>query len=69
MMNPFPRIILIPGLGVVTAGADAQAADVSNQLYHRAIAVIGGSMAVGEYTSLSAAEAFAIEYCAPNNTN
>ncbi|MBM4414124.1 MAG: bifunctional rhamnulose-1-phosphate aldolase/short-chain dehydrogenase, partial [Chloroflexi bacterium] len=62
MMNPYPRITLIPGLGMVTAGADAQAADISNQLYHRAIAVIGGSMAVGEYTSLSAAEAFAIEY-------
>lgn len=62
MMNPFPRITLIPGLGMVTAGADAQGADVSNQLYQRAIAVIGGSMAVGTYTSLSAAEAFAIEY-------
>lgn len=62
MMNPYPRITLIPGLGMVTAGADAQAADISNQLYHRAISVIGGSMAVGEYTSLSAAEAFAIEY-------
>ena len=62
LMNPYPRITLIPGLGMVTAGADAQAADISNQLYHRAIAVIGGSMAVGEYTSLSAAEAFAIEY-------
>ncbi|MFZ9859358.1 MAG: bifunctional aldolase/short-chain dehydrogenase [Roseiflexaceae bacterium] len=62
MMNPYPRITLIPGLGMVTAGADAQAADISNQLYHRAIAVIGGCMAVGEYTSLSAAEAFAIEY-------
>jgi rhamnulose-1-phosphate aldolase/alcohol dehydrogenase len=62
MMNPYPRITLIPGLGMVTAGADAQAADISNQLYHRAIAVIGGSMAVGKYTSLSAAEAFAIEY-------
>lgn len=62
MMNPFPRITLIPGLGMVTAGADAQAADISNQLYHRAISVIGGSSAVGTYTSLSAAEAFAIEY-------
>ncbi len=62
LMNPYPRITLIPGLGMVTAGADAQAADISNQLYHRAIAVIGGSMAVGEYTSLSAAEAFALEY-------
>ena len=62
MMNPFPRIILIPGLGVVTAGADAQAADISNQLYHRAVSVIRGCMSVGKYTSLSAAEAFAIEY-------
>jgi rhamnulose-1-phosphate aldolase/alcohol dehydrogenase len=62
MMNPYPRIMLIPGLGMVTAGADAQAADISNQLYHRAISVIGGSTAVGAYTSLSAAEAFAIEY-------
>lgn len=62
MMNPYPRIMLIPGLGMVTAGADAQAADISNQLYQRAIAVIGGSTAVGEYTSLSAPEAFAIEY-------
>lgn len=62
MMNPYPRIMLIPGLGMVTAGADAQAADISNQLYQRAIAVISGSTAVGEYTSLSAAEAFAIEY-------
>jgi rhamnulose-1-phosphate aldolase/alcohol dehydrogenase len=62
MMNPYPRIMLIPGLGMVTAGADAQSADISNQLYHRAISVIGGSTAVGAYTSLSAAEAFAIEY-------
>ncbi len=62
MMDPFPRIILIPGVGMVTAGADALAADVSNQLYHRAISVIGGSMAVGEFSSLSAEEAFNIEY-------
>jgi rhamnulose-1-phosphate aldolase/alcohol dehydrogenase len=62
MMDPAPRITLIPGLGMVTAGTDAQAADVSNQLYQRAISVIGGTLSVGEYTSLSAAEAYAIEY-------
>jgi rhamnulose-1-phosphate aldolase/alcohol dehydrogenase len=62
MMDPAPRIVLIPGVGMVTAGDDALGADVSNQLYQRAISVIGGSLALSDYTSLSEAEAFAIEY-------
>jgi rhamnulose-1-phosphate aldolase/alcohol dehydrogenase len=62
IMDPFPRIVLIPGVGMITAGADAQAADVSNQLYHRAISVIGGSRAIGEFTSLTAEEAYNVEY-------
>src|SRR5205823_4769593 len=57
-----PRVILIPGLGMINTGADATNADVSRQLYHRAIAVIGGSEAVGGFESLTAEEAFAIEY-------
>jgi rhamnulose-1-phosphate aldolase/alcohol dehydrogenase len=62
MMDPYPRIVLIPGVGMITAGADAQAADISNQLYQRAISVIGGSKAIGEFTSLTAEEAYNIEY-------
>jgi rhamnulose-1-phosphate aldolase/alcohol dehydrogenase len=62
MFDPYPRVVLIPGVGMVTAGADAQAADVSAQLYRRAIAVMEGSEAVGGFTSLSAAEAYAVEY-------
>ncbi|HEX9442394.1 MAG TPA: bifunctional aldolase/short-chain dehydrogenase [Roseiflexaceae bacterium] len=62
IMDPFPRIVLIPGVGMITAAADAQAADVSNQLYHRAISVIGGSQSVGEFTSLTAEEAYNVEY-------
>lgn len=62
MTDPFPRIILIPGLGMITTGADANAADISNQLYHRAIPVIGGSQAVDEFISLTPEEAFGIEY-------
>lgn len=57
-----PRVILIPGLGMITTGKDAQAADVSQQLYHRAIAVIGGAEALESFVSLTAAEAFGIEY-------
>jgi rhamnulose-1-phosphate aldolase/alcohol dehydrogenase len=62
MGDPYPRVILIPGLGMITAGPDAQAADVSRQLYHRAINVMAGSQAVGEFTSLSAEEAYNVEY-------
>ncbi|HWQ15544.1 MAG TPA: bifunctional aldolase/short-chain dehydrogenase [Roseiflexaceae bacterium] len=62
MFDPYPRVILIPGIGILTAGADAQAADVSNQLYHRAIRVMEGSEAVDTFTSLSAEEAHAVEY-------
>ncbi len=62
LRDPSPRVILIPGLGMINTGADALNADVSRQLYHRAISVIGGSEAVGGFESLSAAEAYAIEY-------
>ncbi len=62
MFDPHPRVILIPGLGMITAGSEAHLADVSRQLYHRAIRVIDGSQALGGFESLSAPEVFAVEY-------
>lgn len=62
MFDPNPRVVLIPGIGMITAGSDAQLADVSNQLYHRAIRVIDGSKALGGFESLNAQEVFAVEY-------
>lgn len=57
-----PRVVLIPGVGMITTGADALGADVSNQLYHCAIAVIEGSRSVGEFISLTPQEAYDVEY-------
>ncbi|MCC6801767.1 MAG: bifunctional rhamnulose-1-phosphate aldolase/short-chain dehydrogenase, partial [Anaerolineae bacterium] len=57
-----PRVILIPGIGMVTTGKDITNADVSRQLYHRAISVIGASEAIGGFNSLTAKEAYDIEY-------
>lgn len=57
-----PRVILIPGVGMVNTGKDVTNADVSRQLYHRAIEVIGGSEALGGFVSLSPKEAYDIEY-------
>lgn len=62
MASPWPRVILIPGLGMVTSGGDAASADVSRQLYRRAIAVMRNASAVGGFGTLTEAESFAIEY-------
>jgi rhamnulose-1-phosphate aldolase/alcohol dehydrogenase len=62
LRDPAPRVILIPGLGMVNTGPDALGADVSNQLYQRAIAVIEGSQSVGEFISLTPQEAYDVEY-------
>lgn len=62
MADPAPRVILVPGLGMFTTGRDATQADVSRQLYHRAIAVMELCTHVDQFTSLSAEEAFDIEY-------
>ncbi|PJF41712.1 MAG: bifunctional aldolase/short-chain dehydrogenase [Chloroflexi bacterium] len=57
-----PRVILIPGVGMVNTGKDVKNADVSRQLYHRAIQVIGDSEALGGFVSLTPKEAYDIEY-------
>jgi rhamnulose-1-phosphate aldolase/alcohol dehydrogenase len=62
MGDPAPRVILIPGLGMVNTGRDITNADVSRQLYHRAVEVLGGAEALGGFTSLTAKESYDIEY-------
>jgi rhamnulose-1-phosphate aldolase/alcohol dehydrogenase len=57
-----PRVVLVPGVGIVTAGPDAGRARVARDLYHRAIAVQDAADAMGGFRSLSESEAFAIEY-------
>jgi rhamnulose-1-phosphate aldolase/alcohol dehydrogenase len=57
-----PRVVLVPGVGIVTAGPDAGRARFARDLYHRAIAVEDAADALGGFRSLSEAEAFAIEY-------
>jgi rhamnulose-1-phosphate aldolase/alcohol dehydrogenase len=57
-----PRVVLVPGIGIVTAGSDAGRARMARDLYHRAIAVQDAADALGGFRSLSESEAFAIEY-------
>ncbi|UBV44230.1 bifunctional aldolase/short-chain dehydrogenase (plasmid) [Deinococcus taeanensis] len=62
MFTPSPRVVLIPGIGMVSSGPDAQGADVSRQLYLRAIQVMKSASSLGGFVSLTAAESYAVEY-------
>jgi hypothetical protein len=45
-----------------TTGKDAQNAQISAELYHRAVAVIRGAETLGGFISLTDAESHAVEY-------
>ncbi len=62
MFEPAPRVILIPGIGMVNSGKNVVMANVSGALYHRAIAVMKGSTALGSFVSLNENESYNIEY-------
>jgi rhamnulose-1-phosphate aldolase/alcohol dehydrogenase len=57
-----PRVVVIPGVGIVTCGSDAGQARFSRDLYRRAIAVESAADAAGGFGSLTEQEAFEIEY-------
>ncbi|HZR38674.1 MAG TPA: bifunctional rhamnulose-1-phosphate aldolase/short-chain dehydrogenase, partial [Ktedonobacteraceae bacterium] len=57
-----PRVILIPGIGMVNTGRSLSMSRVSGALYHRAIAVMRGSTTLGIFTSLNEKESYDVEY-------
>ncbi len=57
-----PVVALIPGVGLVTAGATRKAARVAADLYEHTIEVIRGAEAVGRYQALPDGDLFDMEY-------
>lgn len=57
-----PRVVLIPGIGMVNTGKSWSAAKVSESLYHRAVSVMRGSTALGNFISLNEEESYHVEY-------
>jgi len=62
MFDPNPRVVLVPGVGMITVGKDLRAAGLSRDLYHRAIEVMRGAAGVDEFISLTEEESYAVEY-------
>jgi rhamnulose-1-phosphate aldolase/alcohol dehydrogenase len=57
-----PRVVLVPGLGMFTAGRDRRTAGIVGDIYRHTIDVLGNASAFGRYVSLSARDAFDVEY-------
>jgi rhamnose utilization protein RhaD (predicted bifunctional aldolase and dehydrogenase) len=47
MLDPAPRVVLVPGLGVITTGRDATQAAVAGAPYERAIQVLVTTAGLG----------------------
>jgi len=61
-LDPDPRIILVPGLGLIAAGASDKAARIAADVYEHTIAVIEAAEAIGRYEVLPTADLFDMEY-------
>jgi rhamnose utilization protein RhaD (predicted bifunctional aldolase and dehydrogenase)/NAD(P)-dependent dehydrogenase (short-subunit alcohol dehydrogenase family) len=65
MLDPLPRVILVPGLGLFGLGRDKAGARIAADLAESAVEVITRAEALGEYRSLNEAQMFDCEYWPP----
>jgi rhamnose utilization protein RhaD (predicted bifunctional aldolase and dehydrogenase)/NAD(P)-dependent dehydrogenase (short-subunit alcohol dehydrogenase family) len=61
-LDPDPRVFLIPGVGVVTAGATLTAARIAGDLYEHTAGILENAEALGHYQPLPEHELFDMEY-------
>ena len=64
MRGADPVIVLVPGVGMFSFGADARAARIAGEFYVNAINVMRGAEALSTYAPIDESEKFRIEYWA-----
>ena len=62
MRGADPAIVLVPGVGMFSFGADKQTARVAGEFYLNAIGVMRGAEAISSYAPIAEGEKFRIEY-------
>ena len=62
MLDALPRVILVPGLGMFTAGKDARAARIVRDIYRHSMLIIDAAERAGGYVTLDDDQAFHAEY-------
>lgn len=64
MRGADPAVVLVPGVGMFSFGANKQTARVAGEFYVNAITVMRGAEALSRYAPIDEAEKFRIEYWA-----
>ena len=62
MLEPLPKVILAPGVGLFAAARTARQAAITADIAECAISVIGAAEAYGRFESIAEADLFDIEY-------
>ena len=62
MLDPAPRVILDPDLGMLTIGRQPKDADIARDIYRHTIEIILRAEALGGYRALPEADLFEVEY-------
>jgi rhamnose utilization protein RhaD (predicted bifunctional aldolase and dehydrogenase)/NAD(P)-dependent dehydrogenase (short-subunit alcohol dehydrogenase family) len=62
MLDPLPRVVLIPGLGLAGLGRSKKDARVAADIAESAIETVAGAEAIGRFESISEDEMFDMEY-------
>jgi len=61
-LDPMPRVILVPGLGLFGVGRSAHHAAIAADIAESWVETVTGAEAIGRFESLSEAELFEMEY-------
>src|SRR5215472_12997227 len=61
-LDPMPRVILVPGLGIFGLGRTARDARIAADIAESTVETVTDAEAVGRFESVSAADLFDIEY-------
>jgi rhamnose utilization protein RhaD (predicted bifunctional aldolase and dehydrogenase)/NAD(P)-dependent dehydrogenase (short-subunit alcohol dehydrogenase family) len=61
-IDPDPRVILAPGIGLIAVGATPKEAAIAADIYEHTIDVIRNANAIGSYQALPEADIFDMEY-------
>jgi len=61
-LDPDPRIVLMPGVGLISVGATEKAAAIAGDIYEHTLGVIESAEAIGQYEALPTGDLFDMEY-------
>jgi len=61
-LDPLPRVVLVPGVGLFGLGGSAKDAAIAADIAENAVEVIANATATGSFVSISEADMFDVEY-------